>query len=319
MIKHSPAEQYLKYLVTHPSCYDNQYIKDVARELSLDILGDWYLTWLRARVRPPVPFFPEDKTHVKSQRFLLDEKLEQAFLPDRDMQLALRLVYKPRPREIAETMILSGAPNGAVSLALSSRHNLRITERAIKLFKHYFWDIELLSSVEMRALLDLRNQNLLNSTDKEVQAQHAALHRARHNDPRVLAAKMPRSAVMGLVAQMNAGVMPKRLDTAKLVQEAFTQCLAKVVDSYAAGGPQGAQVTQSYIQSAEVLLRLKEAVTNPEEKLREDLARINIASTPNRVPTINQLTQGNSTKDLQPEPVGQGVIDVEAEDVDDDD
>ncbi len=124
---------------------------------------------------------------------------------------------------------------------------------------------------------------------------------------------------MGLVAQMNAGVMPKKINTAELVDAAFAQCLVKVNESYTAGGPHGAQVSQSYAQTAEVLLRLREAVMNPEDKLREDLARINIATTPNRVPTIKELTQGSHTQNVQPDPVRQDVIEVEADVIDDDD
>lgn len=319
MIKHSPAENYIKFLIVHPACYDNRYIKDVAREMGLDILGDWYLTWLRERIRPPVPFFPEDKSHARSEKFLVAERLEHAFRPDRDMNLALRLLYRARPRELAEMLILCGAKDDVVAHGLNARYpNMRCTKGTARMFRHYFWDTELLNVVDMRALLDMRNQALLDTEDKEIKAQFASLNRMRHNDPRTLAAKVPQTAQMSVVAQLNAGVLPKNVDTTKLVHTALTLCLMKLAESYTVGGIQGAQTSQSYAQTAEVLLRLKEIVTNPEEKLREGLSRINIASTPNRVPTIKQLTNGNFTQELQPTPTTD-VIDVEALEEEDDD
>ena len=35
MIRRSPAENYFRYLVAHPNCFDNKYIKDDVRESKL--------------------------------------------------------------------------------------------------------------------------------------------------------------------------------------------------------------------------------------------------------------------------------------------
>lgn len=315
MIKHSPAENYLKYLVAHPACYDDLHIQSVAQELSLDLLGDWYMQWLRQRVKPPSPFYPEVSGHVPSERFMLREQITSAFVPDEAMERALRILCRPRIREVVETMMLSGAPNSAIVSAIGKRHQFRCDELAIKRYRHYFWNIELLDSVQMRALLDMRHSKVLDSLSKDVKNQYGSLHRMRHTDPRVVAAKLPHSPVAGLIAQMNAGVMPKRMDVAHIIDVAYTQALAKVAQhTTPTGGPQDAQLSNMYAMTADTMKRLKDAVGNPEDQLREDLHRIKVATTPSSVPTIRQLSSGQHTTDLQPEPKPGEVINVDPED-----
>ena len=52
-----------------------------------------------------------------------------------------------------------------------------------------------------------------------------------------------------------------------------------------------------------------------EDKLREDLRKISVATTSNKVPTVAQLTGGNHTVNVMPEPV---EVETTAEEVEDD-
>lgn len=302
MIRRSPSEYFLKFLVTHPGCYNDAYVGDVARELGLDVLGDWYLLWLRQRCKPPSPFYPENSEHGPSVKFKLREQIEFAFVPDEAMTRATRLVMQARPRETVETLMLSGAPHDAIVHTLQKRYQFRCDELTMRRYRHYFWNIELLGATEMRALLDMRHSGVLNHPSKEVKEQHQSLNRMRHTDARSLAAKLPHTPAMALVAQMNTGVMPRRMDVATVVDAAFNQAVAKVALHTGLGSPQDAQMAQSYAVTADIMKRLKDTVTNPEDQLREDLHRISVATTPNKVPTIRELTAGNHTVNLQPEP-----------------
>lgn len=70
-------------------------------------------------------------------------------------------------------------------------------------------------------------------------------------------------------------------------------------------------MSQSFFNSAETLQRLKGLVVNPEDKLRSDLKRISLATTQNKVPTLAQLTNGNHTTNVHPEPkIGAQVADA---------
>jgi len=301
MIKHSPAENYFKYLIAHPACYDDPYIKDVAREMGLDILGDWYLQWLRMRVRPPTPFYPEEN-HKASISFMLREKLTYAFLPDEAMNQAMRILQRPRARETLETMVLSGAGDEPAALAISRKHKIPCGSLAVVRYRHYFWNVELLDSTQMRALLDFRNADVLEHPNKEVKNQFASLNRMRHADPRVIAARLPQSPVTNLIAQMSAGVMPKRMDISAVLDTAWTQCVARIAQHTGNGSPNDALMASQYANTAEAISRMKAALGNPEEKLRDDLNRISVATTAHVVPTIHQLSDGRHTASLQPDP-----------------
>lgn len=324
MIRRSPAEYYFKYLVVHPLLYENAFIQDVARELGLDHLGEWYITWLRERVRPPSPFFPEDVQHVKSQRFLLREELERVFNPNKAMDQAVRLLNRPRQRELVETMVLSRAPDQAIVLALQSRHSTKVSEEAVRLFRHYFWNIDLLESVEMRALLDMRHTGALATDDnKDAQKQIGSIKRMRYTDPRVVAARLPNSPLTAVLAQLELGVFPKKIDLAAVIERTRDIAALRALDSVSSGGPQGMQMGQGYALIVDVMHRLQASIVKPEDKLREDLKKISMATTPRQVPLLSQLTSGNHTTNVHPEPKSDeavpAVIDAEFSDGDDQD
>jgi hypothetical protein len=315
MIRHSPAENYFRYLVAHPNCFDNKYIEDIAAELKLDYLGDWYLQWLRDRMAPPKPFYPEDETHRASYRFLLREGLLSAFIPDRAYTEALRILSKPRWREIVESMILSGAPNDVIAHAVRVRQHGVATAEGVKTFKHFFWNIDLLESMEMRVLLDMRHSGMLSKGDDLASAkQHVVTRAFRHTDPRVVAARLPSSPLAGLVAQMELGVMPRKIDMGEVAERTMEAALLRTFSSVQTGGPLNVQMGQGYAVIADIMGRLKQTLVNPEDKLREDLKRISVATTPNKVPTVAQLTGGNHTVNVHPDPV---EVETTGEDVED--
>lgn len=325
MIRRAPAEGYYKYLVVHPTTYENGYIKEIAKELSLDYLGDWYIQWLRERLHPPTPFHPEDLTHAKSQKFLMGEGLVRAFHPNEHWFSVLRLLNKPRLREIVETMLLSRAPYAAISHALDARHGVKFSSEAVRLFKYYFWDIDLLGSMEMRALLDMRNNGALAELDdKDMLAQVASIKRMRHTDPRVVAARLPHTPLAAALAQLELGVLPKKMDLGVILEQTMSVALLRGAEATYNGGPLGASMSDSFFRSAETLHRLKSAVVNPEDKLRKDLKRISLATTDRRVPTVAQLTAGNHTTNVHPEPkvavaVVDAVFDEDVDNVDEED
>lgn len=313
MIRHSPAENYFRYLVAHPNCYDNKYIEDLANELNLDYLGDWYMKWLRDRVRPPTPFYPEDESHVPSFRFLTREGLFKAFQPDKFYREALRILAKPRWRELVESMIISGATNEIVAHAVRVRMKGSMHEESIRLYRYFFWNIDLLESLELRALLELRNSGHLAKTDDTTQRQFLALRALRHTDPRAVASRLPSTPLSGLIAQMELGVMPRKIDMAEVVDRTMEAALLRTHAAVLQGGPMGSQMATAFSMTAEAMSRLKQTVVNPEDQLREDLKRIGVATTPHKVPTVAQLTGGNHTTNVHPEPAEVEVVETTAE------
>ena len=320
MIRRSPAENYYKYLVVHPDTYDNVFIRATANELGLDYLGDWYIQWLRDRMRPPTPFYPEDEGHLRSQKFLIKEGLAKAFNPTPAMNRAIKVLSKPRWRELVETLLISHAPLEVVAHGLRSRFGVtQADEETVRLYRHFFWDVDLLDSAEMRALLEMRFTGAFEeSRDREKLAQIPSLTRMRHGDPRVVAARLPSSPLASMLTQLHMGVLPKAIPTAEIVQSTLDIAAYRAWESVNYGGPNGAQMGQGFSAIAEGMTRIKELVVNPETGLREDLRKIGVATTTNVVPTLHQLSAGRHTTNVHPDAKAQ-VIDVEGESVDDDD
>ena len=313
MIRRSPAENYYKYLVVHPAMYDDEYIKSVAYELGLDWLGDWYIQWLRDCLSVPTPFFPSDVEHTKSRKFLQREGLTTAFFPTPAWHAALRIMSKPRQREVVETLLVAHAPQEAICYTLKERHGTSITTETIRLYKHYFWNIDILDSNEFRIFLDMRHHGALDAfTDTSRLSQLASRKRMRHTDPRVVAARLPHTPLAATIAQLELGVLPQHIDLSAALSGAMKVAAVRTLESALGGGPVASTMLSQYAMAMESLKRGLDAVVNPEEKLRKDLKRAALATTQQKVPLLKQLTDGNHTTNVYPEPkVVTTVIDAE--------
>lgn len=315
MIRRSPSEYYLKYLLVHPDDYGNSYIRDVAIEHGLDFLGDWYLDRLRVMLDPPFPFFPENRSHVPSRRFIRDEKIEQVFLDKDDMPTALKILERPRLREVVEVMMLSQAPMKAIVYGLKVRHKFECTELALKLYRHYFWNLDLVDTTETRAIVHRRFENVVNDQRSEIRGQYGVLHRLRSADPRVAASRLPSSPLTALMAQVQMGVAPGKISLAEVLESGRLMASLRALEAAATGGPVGAAMVLQYATGAKMLAELLDAAVKPEDQLRDELQAFRLKSSQEQVPLLTNLTKGHHTVDLQPEPEPEQEFD-DAEDGD---
>ena len=81
MIRHSPAERYLIFLVTHPTNPTNDQVIDCANAVGLAWLSKSYLDRLRRDRQPPDNYEPMNKEHLASAKFLSDNKITQLYFP----------------------------------------------------------------------------------------------------------------------------------------------------------------------------------------------------------------------------------------------
>lgn len=321
MIRRSPAENYFKYLVVHPCTYDDEYIKSVAQDLGLDWLGDWYITWLRDRITVPTPFYPEDPTHTKSSKFLQREGITTAFHPTKDWEAVLRLMDRPRQREVVETLLLAHAPPEVIGYTLKERHRVSFSEKSVQLFRHYFWNVDILGSNDFRVFLDMRHHGVLCAyTDTQMLAQLPSFKRMRHSDPRVVAAKLPHTPLAAVIAQMELGVLPKQIDLGQALDSAMHITSLRAAEASMGGGPVNSQMIATYATTIESLGRARATVVNPEEKLRKDLKKAALATSQQKVPMLPQLTGGKHTTNVYPEPkIVSKVVDAQFDEAEEDD
>ena len=300
MIRRSPAELYIKYLIIHPRGYRNDEIKDVLTFAQLDFIGDWYVDRLRLELQVPTPFYPRITTHVRSQEFLLQNGLRRFFQPDEAVRQAFDVLQKPRVKEYVETLLISNAPPSSLSHYLKSYMHFTIGFDGIMFFKNAFWNVDLIDSVELRALLQRRGEALEGHTDPQVMAQHRAFKKASYNDPRRAAAEMPFSPVSTMISMMKMGFFPGKFELAKLAEGTRIGALARSYEATFRDGPEDHVKARDYANTAKMITEILENIVRPDEQLREQLSAIALKTDDVRVPVIHELSGGAHTVDIAP-------------------
>lgn len=303
----SPAEFYIKYLLVHPDNHSNKSISKILDQLGLDFISDEYVTGLRDRLARPMPFYPKEGTHSPSQRFIIRHGLREIFRPGTDMKIALAILEYPRAKEFVESMLLSHAPPLAIAGAVSRSRGVATTKASIDLFRHYFWNTELLDSTQFRTLLTFRQEGGGASgdegEDKLSKAQMAmvrASKKAGYLDPRRLAADLPFSPITALMSQMRMGMMPSKMELANVLQQAQVASALKAAEASMYGSDMDSHRAANFAIVAKTMTDILEKVVKPDENLHEDLRKIALRTDPRGLPTIQQLSDGNHTVELQP-------------------
>lgn len=302
MIRRSPAEYYLKYLLVRPNKLDDEQIMAMCYQQHLDCPGEEYLERLRVKAPPPNPFYPTDRLHIKSQRFLFREKIQQLFLPDQDMLVTLKLLAHARAKEFVEAMTLSGAPPPLIASALGSHRNFPCSEKSVQYYLHFFWNTELVDSTELRALLQLRAppDEVLSDKEKKVGKVY---NKAFRDDPRVVAASLPNSPLVAMMSQMKMGIMPRNLDLVDAIEAARRMATLRSLEATMMGGAFDSKRALDYSLVAKHMSDMLEMVVRPDEKMREDLASIALRTEEGPVPYIHDLSNGSHTLELSPKAI----------------
>jgi hypothetical protein len=189
----------------------------------------------------------------------------------------------------------------AIAIALSRQRSTVFDDDAVRAYQRYFWNIELLDSTEMRALLMLRAEVAHMSQDPEIQVQGKPFKSASYTDPRRVAAQMAHSPLGARLAQMRMGFMPSTDELAKIVEAVRLTALARSLEVATYGGPEDSIKALNYALTAEKMGNVLEQIVRPDEELRNQLSAIALrTNAPNKAPSLKQLSGGNHTIDLLP-------------------
>ena len=296
MVRRSTAEYYLKFLVVHPDGYPNGQIKEICKDLQLDFIGEPYLERLRASCIPPIPFYPSDKNHRKSQRFLQKEQLQTIFLQDEHMQAANKLLATPQDKEIVETLLITGSSNSWIS-AIIRKKGFRTSPAAIQAFKHYYYNVDLVDSLELKALTHHRAEGS-STSDPDEQALTISLMKANYTDPRRSAAYSPISPLAGIKTMMRMGILPSNTELARLASAARVAATIGVLESSLNGD---AEKGRDFSIIAANMTTMLEAVETPDKDLKEGLASMTLRTDSRAIPHIDQLGLGGHTVEMAPD------------------
>jgi hypothetical protein len=302
VIRRSPAENYLKFLIVHPDNYADASIRSLVIMQQLDWLGMPYLTRLRSVCVPPTPFYPEDRQHLRSIRFLRKERLESIFHPDDEMEGAVKILESARAKELVETMLISNSHPAWVCTALRRQVAMDVVEGAIVRYKHYYFNVDLVDSSELKALMAMRLSSE-ESTDVDEQKTAAALVSVLRNDSRRIASMAATPLTANITNMLRMGLLPSSVDIARLAEATRTAAISGGLDMAIRGLPtQG----RDFALMAKMMTEILESIGDPANDLQEGLARLSIETENQDIPNLKQLSAGSHTLNIQP-------IDVPAE------
>lgn len=309
MIRSSPAEKYIEFLVSHPDGYSDDTVIELLRLKQLDFLGPSYLTRLRAGLTIPDIFTPDNPLHRPSTRFLASTRLYYLYHPDEAMTDALRILDDPRGKEAIETMLISRDSDTLCAHRLrATGHNVQSS--AVERYKFFFFNIDLVDSVELQALIRLRAEFVPMAPDKYEDQMRAAMKKAGYNDPRRSLAANPVPQVASMLNQIRMGFLPSRADLARMVELTRTVTTLRSFNTALSGqGQNSAAETRDWALAAKLFGEILEDVGTPDGDITRELQKLALKTSSMVVPHISELSGGAHTVDLQPVELLEGAAD----------
>lgn len=286
----SPAQVYLRYLLSHPDKHNNAHVKKRCRKEHIYFVDDDYLDELREDMVIPEPFRPKDRRHKPSMDFLRVEGIYGLWFRTKAVADALKILRKARVKETIEAMLVLHVPYSGIVYGLSTKHNESISEAAVDMYYHHFWNLGMLTTVEVRQAC---------RKSEKVEPQYGSNHLVR-SSPRVIASEMPSSPISAALVLMRLGFVPEKVDVFKLLPELAEVVALKAYETVLVGGKDSAAAVFQYARTLEIIYDLKNKMTPPEEELTKMMQNVTLETKKIQTPTIHQLTGGDfSTGDFE--------------------
>jgi hypothetical protein len=152
----SPAEYYIKYLISIQSLSDGEVV-DRARELGISFIpGEVdYVKWLRKSLIFPRNYDPKNPYHKPSLSFMYESGIFDMWYPSEATHRALDLFSVPEVRElVCRHLSTDVMPLDKLETFLQNFYALDVPVKVLREFRHYFWNLQLLSNDERQHLLN---------------------------------------------------------------------------------------------------------------------------------------------------------------------
>ena len=155
-----PAEFFLKALIIRdPSMSDSQLLRELELRGFLEPQVT-YLGFLRQEVEdfpPPEVFQPFNKTHRPSMQYLRDQQVHEVFFPTPGFIEAQEYITDTAKRLQVEQIIMSRLDVRVVAAKVNKKRNWFLTEDGITAYRHYFWNVKLLTFEQWGQYLNERS------------------------------------------------------------------------------------------------------------------------------------------------------------------
>ena len=313
MIRSSPCDFYLRYLCTHPDNYTDDQIRNLVKLQHLDFLGMGHLGRIRKSCVPPTPFYPEDLGHHPSQRFLTKERLFSLYHPDADAVIAIRLLDHPRGKELTEQMLFSGSEPIWVS-AMLRRVQFQATPRSIELYRHFYYNTDLIDGTELRAIMGMRANIEVQNMDPDELNYRDAYKRASSSAIGSLTTNSSLSPYSRIMSMLRVGLMPTGVQISRIATAGRTAAVIGSLENSLMGR---AAPARDFALTAQILNELLESVGDVSGDLQKSMQSMVLDTDASEVPSMEQLTEGNHTMGLLPEEAKAEIMAANKDDDDD--
>jgi hypothetical protein len=120
----------------------------------MKVLEDWgylspeptFLAFLRQSI-PPVPagWNPADRLHRPSMKYLRDQEVYELFYPTNGIEDAWGYLSEPSKRMVVEQILLARLDLHVAAQKVNRQYNWHLTEEGLMMYRHYFWNVKLLT------------------------------------------------------------------------------------------------------------------------------------------------------------------------------
>lgn len=297
MIRRSPCEYYIKYLLVHPDDYGDSEIEEILRTQQLDNIGMEYIERLRSGCTPPTPFYPNDELHFRSQRFLIREGIRTLYLPNDHSECALKHLQTPRAKEFIETSLICRSLPVWIAAVLTRKMGVPSTPESVDIYKHLFFNVDLVDSHELKTIIRKRVE-VVDVYDSHQQTLKTIAWKTGFSDPRRVSAEMAITPLAGMMNEMRLGLMPTNVELAKVASAARLVATVGCLEGLMRG--ERPDRCRDLAHTAKLMHEMLETVGDPESELQASLQALALQTEAEPIPSIHQLTAGHHTVDVQP-------------------
>jgi len=267
---------------------------------------------MRASLVLPRGFKPQSKTHAPTRAFLEKLGLVEVFDRNPEAQQALRILRWPQPRELVEAAVIGGVPLKAVEQILARTFGMKVTCGALKLYAGIFFDVAMMSRVQLRPLLEERLRHAV--LDAAPRTDPKELRRLVASDARMMAMAMPTSELGWAAVLMRLGHTPARLELSEVVSKLESFASIRLGQALLRGGPRDDRRAESCASVLEKVRKIRETVQTPAEELNKRLTQFRLVHATEPQISVHELRERGDEVAVDNMPPTIAVWDRRAED-----
>jgi hypothetical protein len=276
MTRH-PAEYWIKFLLSRR---EHGFEEIVAMCVAAD-LGELDPNYLRAldtelRAEAPVPFRGHDLRHRASMTFLRQCGVYDAWHRNAAMRQAMSMLGNAQVRPLMEAFILSPMKPDQAVKKIFQNTGVDVSERAYELFRHYFWNSQLLSMEEW--------------------GEFIAGRRVAHKEwLRIAVTAKGARGVQLLLWRTGSGAL-RHIDSGRMFTDLRNIAYMKALElEHEPADKDNATAFRSYVHSAKMAQEEITASAAAAQDLVDSFQGFHMKSITPKLPSVLQLTAGGET------------------------